>query len=159
MGMLMKWKRVLLRIVLFACLGLLIEVFFTAGYALIRGNWNMHGNSSPWMLIVYGLLGVLIRPVSEQFRRWRIPYLGRAFFYMVCIFAVEYMYGVAFDMAGLRIWDYSNYAWNLHGHITLVYTPFWFFLALWLEYLHKKLDACAVVMAAGYSADDILADR
>ena len=84
---------------------------------------------------------------------------GARFFYMVCIFAVEYMYGVVFNMAGLRIWDYSNYAWNLHGHITLVYTPFWFFLALWLEYLHKKLDACAVVMAAGYSADDILADR
>lgn len=151
-------KRVALRVVLFACFGLLIEVFFTAGYALLlRGNWNMMGNTSPWMLIVYGWLGLLIVPISSRLQAWHIPLAGRACIYMVLIFIVEYIYGVLFQMVGLKIWDYSGYAWNLHGHITLVYTPFWLFLGLWLEYLHKKLDACSVVMVMGLTGEDVLA--
>jgi len=152
----MQWKRILLRIMLFACFGLLIEVFFTAAFALFNGNWNMHGHSSPWMTVVYGLLGVFGGVVSEQLKLRHIPFLLRAFIYMLLIFLVEYFFGVLFQMVGLQIWDYSDYPLNLHGHITLLYAPFWFFLGLWVEYLYKRLDACATVMATGCSADEIM---
>ncbi|HDP35900.1 MAG TPA: hypothetical protein ENN29_12420 [Candidatus Hydrogenedentes bacterium] len=155
----MQWKRLAVRVALFACFGLLIEVFFTAGFSLFKDNWNMHGHSSPWMLIVYGLLGVFIRPVSARLKKRRIPFLARALVYMLLIFLVEYLYDTLFRALGLRIWDYGDYALNLHGHITLLYAPFWLFLGLWLEYLHAKLDACAAVLAIGYDADEILVRR
>lgn len=116
----------------------------------------MHGHSSPWMAVVYGLLGVLGAPVSEALKKRPIPLFFRAFIYMLLIFLVEYLYGVFFQAVGLQIWDYSTYPLNLHGHITLVYAPFWFFLGLWIEYLYKKLDACAAVMVINCSADEIM---
>ena len=156
----MEWKRVLLRVMLFAFLGLLIEVFFTSmGGLLGKANFNLRGHSSLWMLPVYGLLGVLIVPVSEPLKICRIPLVVRAVIYMLLIFLVEYLFGVVFRWMGLRIWDYSNQPLNLHGHITLTYAPFWFWLGLWLEYLHKKLDACAVVMAGGYTAEALLKEQ
>ena len=47
--------RASLRFFLFALLGLLMEVFFTAASELLDGDWNMHGKTSPWMMIDYGL--------------------------------------------------------------------------------------------------------
>ena len=55
----LQTKRALGRFILFALLGLLAEVFFTAAGTLIRGDWNMHGLSSPWMMFDYGLLGLV----------------------------------------------------------------------------------------------------
>lgn len=153
----MNWKRVALRVLLFALFGLLIEVFFTAGGGLImKQNWNLRGHTSPWMMPVYGLLGVCILPISEPLKRRGIPFLFRAVLYMLLIFLVEYIAGVLFQLLGLSVWDYSNHRLNLHGHITLLYAPFWLFLGLWVEYLHKKVDVCAVAMASGIRGDDLL---
>ncbi len=153
----MKWKRIVLRVILFALLGLLIEVFFTGlGRAISRGDWDLEGDCSLWMLPVYGLLGVCIAPISGALKQWRIPFVLRAALYMVLIFAVEYVFGVIFDRAGLEIWNYSKRPLNLHGYITLTYAPFWYFLGLWLEYLYRKFDACAVTLAGGFSTDELL---
>lgn len=153
----MKWKRIVLRVILFALLGLLIEVFFTGlGRAISRGDWDLEGDCSLWMLPVYGLLGVCIAPISGALKQGRIPFLLRAALYMVLIFVVEYVFGVIFDRAGLQIWNYSKRPLNLHGYITLTYAPFWYFLGLWLEYLYRKFDACAVTLACRFSADELL---
>ncbi|MCK5863321.1 MAG: hypothetical protein KAH38_12605 [Candidatus Hydrogenedentes bacterium] len=152
----MQWQRVLLRIILFACLGLLIELFFTATFELCKGNWNMHGHSSPWMTVVYGLLGLFTNPIAIQLKKWYIPFVVRAGVYMILIFLVEYLFGVLFQIAGLQIWDYSHYSLNLHGHITLLYAPFWFGLGLCIEYLYRKLDVCATAMTIGYSTEEIM---
>ncbi len=153
----MQYKRVLLRVLLFALLGLLIEVFFTSGAGLaLKGNWNLRGCTSPWMMPVYGMLGICVNPISGAFKAVKIPFLARAVLYMALIFFVEYISGVVFKLLGLRVWDYSDHAYNLHGHITLLYAPFWLFLGLWVEYLHNKVDACAVTLACGHDAASLL---
>lgn len=150
----MKWKRVLWRVGIFACIGLLMEVCFTASFALAGGNWSMHGHTSPWMMLVYGWLGVLIAPLSGRFKQAGFPLPARAAIYAILIFVVEYAYGVIFTFAGLQIWDYSNLRYNLQGHITLLWTPFWYALGLVLEALHARVDACSVVLAGPVQRHD-----
>lgn len=145
----MNGKRVFIRCLLFAFIGLLIEVFFTAGSKLLAGNWVMSGNTSPWMMPVYGLLGVLIMPIRTVLVRRGIPLPLRAVVYMIGIFVIEYVSGTIFRAFGLVIWDYSHYAYNLHGQITLMYAPFWFTLGLAIEPLYRRVDAVAELLAGG----------
>lgn len=149
-------KRAIVRFFLFALLGLLMEVFFTATGSLLRGNWNLRGGTSPWMMLDYGLLGVLVLPISSRMKAWHFPLFARAAAYMVLIFVVEYISGMIFThLLGLRIWDYSNKPLNLHGQITLTYTPYWLALGFFVEYLHGKIDAFAVVLLRGIRAEDL----
>ncbi len=156
----MAWKRIVLRVMCFAFLGVLMEVFFTGlGPAITRGDWDLEGDCSLWMLPIYGLLGIFVAPVSGRLQQWRIPLFLRAALYMAFIFLVEYLFGALFDWAGLEIWNYSKRALNLHGYITLTYAPFWYFLGLWLEFLNRKFDACATAWAYGHSADTLISHR
>ncbi len=139
-------RRALLRFLLFGWLGLLIEVHFTAAFQLLDGNWNMHGRTSPWMVLVYGLLGLVIGPVGGWLRARGLSLPERALAYMVGIFVVEYFSGLAFNAVGLVLWDYSDKAFNLHGQITLLYAPFWFALGLVLEWLYRLIDRVAGVL-------------
>lgn len=145
-------KRVIGRCVIFALLGLLSEVFFTAGIRLAHGNWNMHGCSSPWMMVDYGLLGILLMPMARPLIRRGVPLPLRAVVYMVAIFAVELVSGWIFDLCGLAIWDYSSLPYNLFGYITALYIPCWYGAGLVVEYLYRKVDACALVLALGWHA-------
>ena len=151
----MQTKRMITRFFIFALIGLLMEVFFTATANLVKGDLNMRGGTSPWMMIDYGLLGVLTAPLRDALLRAGIPLLARAAVYMVGIFLIEYVSGIAFTAAGLRIWDYSTYAYNLHGQITLLYAPFWYGLGLGVEFLYRKVDAIAVLLLRGLSAEDL----
>lgn len=148
-------QRVAIRVALFALLGLLIEVFFTAAFQLKDGNWNMHGKTSPWMMLDYGLLGILIMPIAQLLIRKGVPLFIRAAVYMVGIFIIEYFSGLLFVACGLRLWDYSHYAYNLHGQITLLYAPAWYFLGLWVETLYRYIDAMAVTLRHGFRADEL----
>lgn len=147
--------RAVTRFFLFALMGLLMEVFFTAIAHLVGGDWNARGSTSPWMMIDYGLLGVLTAPIRDALVRKGIPLVGRAVVYMLGIFLIEYVSGLIFTAAGLRIWDYSTYAYNLHGQITLLYAPFWFGLGLGVECLYRKVDAITVLLLRGLSAEDL----
>jgi uncharacterized membrane protein len=145
----MPTKQTLWRVAIFGGLGLLMEVFFTAISELLGGNINMHGKTSPWMLLDYCILGVAVGPISTWLIARKIPLPGRAVAYMLGIFLVEYVSGLIFVAFGLRIWDYSHLAYNLHGQITLLYAPFWFGLGLVLEPIYRRVDACAKLLAKG----------
>ncbi|MBW7865857.1 MAG: hypothetical protein GX580_11675 [Candidatus Hydrogenedens sp.] len=151
------WKRMLLRVLLFALLGLLFEVFFTDLGAMLRGKIGRHGNTSLLMMLDYGLLGLVVGPIAEALKRRRIPLALRAVVYMVGIFFIEYVSGRLFTAAGWDIWNYSGQKWNLHGQITLMYAPFWYFLGLWVEFLYRRVDACAAVILRGLTADQVMA--
>lgn len=143
-------RRVAWRVLLFACLGLLLEVLFTAAWSGFEGDPTLRAHTSPWMMLDYGLLGLLIAPVSR--RIGRLPLALRAAVYMAGIFAVELASGWLFDLAGLRIWDYRSRPWNLGGYITLTYAPAWYALGLVLERLHAILDRAAASLAAARPA-------
>ncbi len=151
----METRRVLVRVLLFALFGLLVEVFFTAISSLLRGNWNFRGGTSPWMMLDYGILGLAVAPISAALTKRRFPLAARAVVYMLGIFLVEYVSGEIFTLFGLSIWDYSDLPLNLRGQITLTYAPFWFFLGLWLEFLNRRIDACAVVLVRGLRVEDL----
>ncbi len=151
----MQTKRAITRFFLFALIGLLMEVFFTAIAHLVQGDWNMRGSTSPWMMLDYGLLGVLTAPIRDALQRKGVPLAGRAAVYMLGIFLIEYVSGIAFTAAGLRIWDYSHYPYNLHGQITLLYAPLWFGLGLGVECLYRKVDAITVLLLRGLNAEDL----
>ena len=154
-------KRVIWRFMLFALFGLLMEVFFGAFGSLSRHNWNMRGGTSPWMMLDYGLLGIVLMPLARPMMRRGIPLVGRAVAYMLLIFFVELVSGWVFDLCGIKVWDYSHLRYNLCGYITLLYTPFWYALGLVVEYLYKKIDAASLLFALGVNADmlEASADR
>ncbi len=145
-------RRIVWRVLLFALLGLLLEVFFTAAWSLSQGDWTLRGRTSPWMMLDYGILGLVVGPVSRLLVRLRLPLVARAAVYMLGIFAVELASGWLFDLAGLRIWDYRQMPLNLGGYITLAYAPAWFALGLVLERLHDRIDALSITLASGVRA-------
>ncbi len=141
----MKYRRAFVRFIMFAVLGLTMEVMFTGISGLISyRNISMNGHSSPWMMIDYGLLGIITPWLRNPLKAKKIPLPFRAVVYMIGIFIVEYVSGIIFHkVLGLRIWDYSNLRWNLHGQITLMYIPAWYSLSLGVEKLYEWVDKSA----------------
>jgi uncharacterized membrane protein len=153
--MAIRAKEALTRFLIFGMMGLLLEVFFTAILKATRGDWNIHGMSSPWMIFDYGLLGLVLMPVARPLIRLGLPLPARAVVYMIGIFAVEFASGWVFEKCGLKIWDYSNLPWNLWGYITALYVPLWYVLGLAAELLYRRVDAVAVVLVRGLAAGQI----
>jgi hypothetical protein len=151
------YRRALLRVVLFALLGLVFEVFFTDLGALLHGKIGRNGNTSLFMMLDYGILGVALGPIAAALKRWRLPLALRAVVYMLGIFFVEYTSGRLFTACGWTIWDYSGLKWNLHGQITLLYAPAWYALGLGAEFLYRRVDACAAVLLRGLTAEQVVA--
>lgn len=152
----MNWKRVVIRCLIFACGGLLGEMFYHSILAGFQGNWNLHGHSSPWMMPDYALLGILVMPISRYLVRWGLPLPARAFVYGVLIYVVEYISGLFFtEVVGLQIWSYANIPYNLHGQIMLYSAPGWYILGLVAEYLNRKIDAVAVLLLRGITAEEL----
>jgi uncharacterized membrane protein len=142
-------KRILGRFILFGLLGLVFEVFFGAIWNLKLGHWNMHGQSSPWMIFDYGLLGIVLMPIARPLIKRNIALPFRAVVYMLGIFTVEFISGWLFDICGLTIWDYSSLPYNLCGYIAFMYVPIWYGVGLVAEYLYQKVDTIALVLATG----------
>jgi uncharacterized membrane protein len=148
-------KRVVTRFFIFALIGLLIEVFFTWIGKFVSGNLAAHGHTSPLMMVDYGLLGVVLMPMARPMIRRGIPLVLRAIVYMIGIFFIEFVSGWIFDLCGIHIWNYSHLRFNLYGYITLMYAPFWYVLGLFVEWLHKKVDAVAVLLLSGTTAEQL----
>jgi hypothetical protein len=151
------YTRALLRVFLFALLGLVFEVCFTDLGAMLRGNIGRNGNTSLMMMLDYGVLGLAVGPIAEALKRRRVPLALRAVVYMLGIFSVEYTSGRLFTACGWNIWNYSGLKWNLHGQITLLYAPIWYCLGLGVEFLYQCVDACAVVLQLGLTAGQVVA--
>ena len=115
----MDSRRVLVRFLMMALIGLLMEVFFTgAGRLIHEGDWNMRGHTSPWMMLDYGLLAILIMPMARFLITRKVPLAARAIVYMLGIYVIEFVSGWVFDLCGLEIWDYSHLPLNVCGYIT-----------------------------------------
>jgi len=152
----MQYRRVAVRFLLFALFGLLIEVFYTGIGGLVRHHhWDMRGSTSPWMMLDYGILGLIVAPIANPLRARGVPLALRAVAYMLGIFLVEYVSGVIFTHFGLHIWDYSDMKWNLQGQITAMFIPLWYTLGLFVEYLYRRVDACAIVLTRGIGPEEL----
>ena len=159
--MVLGLKRALYRFLLFGLLGMLLEVFAMAWQVGQAGNWSLRGASSPWMLPIYGLIGIVLDPIARPMKRRRIPLPLRAVVYVVLIFAVEYVSGRILLHFGINrrdvdnmhtVWDYGWARFNLHGQIALEMAPTWYVLALFLEFLYRRVDLCATALALRLNA-------
>ncbi|MFP4500293.1 MAG: putative ABC transporter permease [Candidatus Hydrogenedentota bacterium] len=150
-------KRVVWRFVIFALIGLLMEVLFGIAGDIVNGSWDrLRGNTSLWMVFDYGLLGVVTPYLAGPMKHRRVPYLVRAFVYMLGIFFVEYVSGILFHkVMGLSVWNYDHLPYNLHGQIALIFVVPWYLLGLVVEPLFHVVDAWAVVLARGLHVEDL----
>lgn len=158
-------KRVFFRWLLFGMLGMIFEVCVMAWAVGRDGNLSLRGASSPWMLPIYGLIGIVLEPISQPLIKRRVPLPLRAVVYMLLIFAVEYVSGMIFLYFGINqrgadnmhtVWDYGGTRYNLHGQIALEMAPTWYVFGLTLEFLYKRIDACAAVLALRLSGDTLV---
>jgi uncharacterized membrane protein len=156
----MAWKCAGIRFFIFAFGGMLGEVFLGAFRTGWSGNWSIHGQSSPWMMIDYGLMGIVLMPMAKRLIRLGMPLPARAFVYMLVIYFVEYVSGIIFTWGlGLRVWSYEGIPYNLHGQIMLYSAPVWYLLGFCGEYLYGKADAIAVLLLRGITAEQLESAR
>lgn len=135
------------KVIVYGCLGLLIEVFFTGFSSLLSGHKDAVAKTYLWMLPIYGLSALALEGLSEILP-W--PFYVKAFIYVVFIYFVEGISGWVLKKTTGRIpWDYGISHWTPMGLINLKYAPYWLLLAMAFDsittFLTKILHALAIV--------------
>lgn len=131
----------------YGCLGILIEFFFTSISSLIKKNWKGTGHSYVWMLPIYGFTALALESISEAVT-W--PFYFKAFLYVPVIYGVEALSGWTIQkLIGHIPWDYQKSAWTPMGLVNFKYAPFWLLLGMAFDpitaFLAKMLRALALV--------------
>lgn len=140
-------KKGFIRFIIFGLLGMLFEVFLGGLWKLFaNGDPLLRGFSSIWMILDYGLFGVILVPMARPMIKRKIPLILRAFVYMIVIYIVEFISGWLFDICGLKVWDNSGLTYQLCGYVALRYAPFWYFIGFVGEYTYKRVDAIAELL-------------
>jgi hypothetical protein len=132
--------------VLFGCIGIAVEVFFTAGldiYAALEAgnpiNWDLAGKSYIWMLFIYGLVAFIFPPGYRLLAKWPLPV--RLFSYATILFAAEFFTGWLLEATtGHCPWHYTS-SLAVMGYIRLDYLPAWMGFGFMLERLHHQFTA------------------
>ncbi len=149
-----------IRLILYAILGLVSEVLFTAIMDLIAPkflqSWHAKslvqsegsqeneiardskamGYTFLWMIPIYMLL-VFIEPVSQLLLTW--PWFLRGLVYLIFFWIAEYITGALIKkITGYCPWDYSYSRFSVHGYIRWDYAPVWFSFSLFVEWISAK---------------------
>ena len=120
----------------FGLIGWCMEVFWTGLGSLIRKDFRATSTTSIWMFFIYGS-ALFLEPVYDLLAPY--PLIIRGCVYVVCIFAAEYLSGMALRRARICPWDYSGSAYSIHGVISLSFAPAWFTAGLVFEAIYKFL--------------------
>lgn len=135
------------KLLVYGCLGILIEFFFTSIASLIRKNWKATGQSYLWMLPIYGFTALALEGISDAVH-W--PFYLKALLYVPIIYGVEALSGWALQkLIGYIPWDYGRSHWTPMGLINLKYAPFWLVLAMAFDpitsFLARLIRALTIV--------------
>ncbi len=135
------------KFILYGCIGILIEFFFTAAHSLFKKNWKATGHSYLWMIPIYGVTALFLEAIAEALP-W--PFYAKAFIYVPIIYGVEALSGwTVKQLIGVIPWDYTHSKWTPMGLINLKYAPFWLLLAMAFEpisvYLRSIVNFLATV--------------
>lgn len=121
-----------LKAVLFACVGVTMEVVFTAIVDHRRGDVRLKGFSYIWMLPIYALVPVFLAVLHPPLQGLLLP--ARLAIYTAILLAMEYATGWILQAAtGSCPWEaeYRGKRWAVHGLMRLDYAPAWA-LACWI---------------------------
>lgn len=88
---------------------------------------------------IYGLGAFLTIVMQSVFQD--IPAVLRFVIFGLAITGLEYAVGFLSEkIFKLKLWDYSEYRWNLHGRICLHFSLFWMFLvSLFIVFVHPEI--------------------
>ncbi len=132
----------LFQMLIFAVLGLGLEVVFTSALDWRRSNpRHLLGYSSLWYLPLYAMSPVFLHCAGAALFVLPIPLRG--LIYMASIFAVEYvgmfclrkMLGSSPSEVG-----YYQSLWNIHGLIRLDFAPAMFLMGLFFEFIYRRIN-------------------
>ncbi len=136
----MKQNKTLILFILFGCIGITAEIFFTAIYSSIKlfgtpeFNLRLMGQSYIWMFPIYGCIAFMGRILIERIQG--IHLIFRALIYAVIIFIFEFFTGWLLDVAtGSCPWEYKE-GLQICGYIRLDYTPAWMGFGLLVEQIY-----------------------
>ena len=129
----------------FATLGIAIEVLFTGLVSAISGVRNgkldvtLKGHSYLWMFPLYGLIGIVIPPLYTIIGDWNI--FSRLLTYAVIIILGEIIFGFLIEkISGKCPWRYKSGITILRGYTRLDYLPLWMVFGLLIEYVFIYLE-------------------
>lgn len=126
----------LTRFLIYGMLGWCMEILWTGAASLLRGDFKLGANTSIWMFFIYGA-AVFLEPVCDLMSPY--PLIVRGGVYMVCVFAAEYLSGMALARADICPWDYSDSPYSVQGVIRIDYAPVWFAVGLVFETVYLFL--------------------
>ncbi|MBX7181126.1 MAG: hypothetical protein K1X82_03350 [Bacteroidia bacterium] len=144
----MHFKKTLLLFLLFACVGITAEIFFTAIYDAVKQHGTPHfslkfqGQSYIWMFPIYGCISFMGPILVDRIHSWNI--FLRALIYAVVIFSFEFLSGWLLEVfTGSCPWKYRE-GLHIAGYIRLDYAVAWMGFGLMVEQIYlfasKVLD-------------------
>lgn len=129
---------------LMGCLGITVEIFFTAIYDLINHTnhgLSLEGHSYIWMFPLYGITALAFPPLIHLLARFK--WWGRGLLFGVGILIIEYISGAALRYyTGSCPWEYKQ-GMHINGLIRLDFYPLWVLFAMGIEsvitWLHPRV--------------------
>jgi len=125
----------LIKVFLFACVGVAMEVAFTAAAAYREERSpRLMGKSYLWMFPIYALAYPFLLLLHPLLGHWAWPLRG--LLYVALLYGVEFLAGwLLHRSTGACPWDYGQARWSVRGYIRLDYFPAWFCAVLGFERL------------------------
>lgn len=130
------------RFYLYAIHGYASEVMFTAAWEfVVNTNWKFPGNTSIWVVPIYGCSGLIVEQMYLKMHG-KVPLLLRVLVYTVWTYCWEFSTGYLLKQFDACPWDYTPFENDFMGLITLEYAPLWYFGNLFgevfiLSYIRK----------------------
>ena len=114
-----------------------VFLFGGTAYFLIEIIWRSYSHIC--MFFAGGICFSLIYFFEKRLRRQSLFF--RCFVYASTITAVEFVFGVIFNiLLGFEIWDYSDRAFNILGQVCVLFFVLWMLLSLPAIYLCGKIQ-------------------
>ena len=130
------------RFYVYAVHGYVTEIMFTALWEFVVNlNWKFPGNTSVWVLLIYGLSGLVVEQMYFRLRI-RVPFLIRILIYTLWTYLWEFSTGFLLKQFGACPWDYTPFHGDFMGIITLEYAPLWFLGNVIGELVIMKYTLC-----------------
>ncbi|XP_065338111.1 transmembrane protein 229B-like [Cloeon dipterum] len=124
------------RLYVYALHGFLVEVLFSATWDFVlMQKWTLAGCSNVWSLPIYGISGLVMEALADKMLARGLAWPLRGLVYLMWIYCWEYSSGYVLRALNACPWDYSAFAYNINGLITLEYGPLWLIASLIMEKL------------------------
>ncbi len=121
----------------YSLLGWLIEVAYrSASQRRFINAGFLHGPFIP----IYGFGAAFISVMEQYVGSYHI--VVRLLIYGVAVSLIEYVVGYLFEkFFKLKLWDYSNSRFNIHGRVCLLFSLFWTTMAfLFVTFIHPPVS-------------------